>query len=224
MDIYFVMDIKNGRAVAGKAGRRDEYVEVEKVSCAVNTSDPLKILEILKPKNVYVADLDRIESRGDNSDIVSGISNMPVKLIADQGYRTLDEVKNLPFTPVIGTETFNLMGLENGNYIVSIDIKSGLLDRSGKFRNVREVLEYLNSFRLSGVLVLPIHSVGTMKFDFSVVEDALRISDHDVLTGGGFSSYEDLEIARDMGISGVLIATAIHRGMIDVEVLRVGKL
>ncbi|NOY11727.1 MAG: hypothetical protein GXO67_06565 [Archaeoglobi archaeon] len=63
-----------------------------------------------------------------------------------------------------------------------------------------------------------------MSFDFGVVERVLGLTNHDVLTGGGMRSIEDLERAKEMGLSGAIISTALHSGKIDVEVVRKGRI
>lgn len=224
MDIYFVMDVMNGRVVAGLGGKRSEYRDISELSRVVSTSSLSGVVQEIGPENVYIADLDRIEGRGENLAEISKVCRMVKKAIVDAGFREGDGLKGYPFTPVLGTETFDITKLEDGNWIVSVDIKGNLLDRSNRFSSFTEVLEYLNSFRLAGVLVLPIHSVGTMSFDFSIVERALEISDHDILTGGGMRSMEDLYRAKDLGVRGVLISTAVHRGNIGVEILRRGRI
>lgn len=224
MDIYLAIDLKNGRVVGGKAGRRDEYKEVHEESILLERSDPAYVIKTLKPKNVYVADLDRIEGKGDNTRHILEIAEIAEKTIADVGIREIDDVKKAFFTPVIGTETFDISKLEDGDYLISVDIRERLLDRSGRFRDYVEVLEYLNSFRISGVIVLPIHQVGTLNFNFQVVEKAIEVSDHEILTGGGLRSYEDLLRVKSLGVAGVIVSTAFHKGMIDPSILRQGKI
>ena len=223
MDVYFVMDIRNGEVVAGKMGKREEYRKISETSRIVNTSDPSEIVRILKPRNVYIADLDRIEQRGDNLQEILRISEKAERVIADLGFERIGEMA-YPFTPVLGTETFDLRNLEDGKWIVSIDVKERLLDRSGEFESVEEVIEYLNSYRISGIIVLPIHSVGSLNFDFSLVEKAVKVSDHPILTGGGMRSVEDLIMAKEIGLEGVLVSTAFHLGLLDVRIMREGKI
>ncbi len=222
MDIYFVIDVRNRKAVIGERGERSGYKEVHERSILLDRSDVEYVVDKIRPKNLYVADLDRIEGVGDNIDIIERIN--VEKLIADCGFRSIEEAMNLNFTPVLGTETFNVLELKDGDFIMSVDLKGGLLDKSGKFRRFEEMLRYLNSFKLSGVLILPIHSVGTLHYDFKVLEKALDISDHKILTGGGFKTMQDLYMAKELGVSGVLIATAIHKGLIDVDVVRRGRI
>ena len=223
MDVYFVMDIRNGKVVAGKMGKRDEYREISETSRIVSTSDPVGVADTLRPRNVYIADLDRIERRGDNIQAILEISQRTEKTIVDLGFEKIEKIK-YSFTPVFGTETFDLRRLKDGDWIVSIDVKEKLLDRSGKFANIEDMIEFLNSYRISGIIVLPIHRVGSLTPDFAAVEKALKISDHPVLTGGGFKSTQDLLRAKEMGLDGVLVSTAFHLGLIDIQILKEGKI
>ena len=56
----FVLDLFNGSAVHAVRGEREKYQPIGAKSRVVETSDPISILDELKPKEVYVADLDRI--------------------------------------------------------------------------------------------------------------------------------------------------------------------
>jgi phosphoribosylformimino-5-aminoimidazole carboxamide ribotide isomerase len=41
-----------------------------------------------------------------------------------------------------------------------------------------------------------------------------------VLVGGGIKGMEDLEVLERIGISGALVATAVHSGKIPVHLIR----
>jgi phosphoribosylformimino-5-aminoimidazole carboxamide ribotide isomerase len=43
--------------------------------------------------------------------------------------------------------------------------------------------------------------------------------DVNVLVGGGVRSIKDLQMLNDMGVAGVLLATALHSGKITVDQL-----
>lgn len=222
MKVFFVVDIKDGKVVAGKSGEREKYPPISSVSSVVNSDDAVEVVEEIKPRFLYAADLDRIMGKGNNSDTLLKLSTRVEELIADCGFRKPEELENLPFTPVVGTETFDITQLDRKCY-VSIDFKEKFLDASEKFKSYKEAVEFLNSLSLEGIIVLPIHAVGTMKTDFSILEQTLEISEHPVLLGGGISGIGDLERLKEMGCSGVLIATAIHKGRIPVSLVRKGE-
>lgn len=223
MKVFFVIDIKNGRAVAGKSGERDKYLPITDFSTLVSSDDPLEVVSQIKPRFLYAADLDRIMGTGDNMKVLLASSSMTDELIADCGFRSTEEIDKLPFTPVVGTETFDITQISRRCY-VSLDFKEEFLDASGKFGSWREAVECLNSFDLYGVIVLPIHFVGTMKTDFSLLQAVMEVSDNPVLLGGGISSMDDLYKLKEMGCEGVLVATAVHRKKIPLEVVRRGKI
>mgnify|MGYP003876376567 CR=1 FL=1 len=222
MKVFFVVDIKCGKVVAGKSGERESYPPITSASIAVSSDDAVEVVEEIKPRFLYAADLDRIMGTGNNLDILIELSKRVEEFIADCGFRSPAELEDLPFKPVVGTETFDITLLDRKCY-VSIDFKKKFLDASGKFGSWKEAVEFLNSFKLDGIIVLPIHAVGTMRADFSILEQALEISENPVLLGGGISGIEDLERLKEMGCKGVLIATAIHRGRIPVSIVRRGE-
>ncbi len=210
MKVFFVVDIKKGRVVAGKSGERESYPSITAISKLVTSDEAVKVVDEIKPRFLYAADLDRIMGLGDNSALLSELSTRVEELIADCGFRSPEELEGLPFKPVVGTETFDITQIDRKCY-VSLDFKEEFLDASGKFKSWKEAVEFLNSFDLYGLIVLPIHAVGAMKPDLTVLTVVLDLSNHPVLLGGGISGVEDLERLKEMGCSGVLVATAVHR-------------
>lgn len=223
MRIFFVVDIKSGVVVAAKRGEREKYLPVHQESEVVDSSNPLDVVRKIKPRYLYSADLDRIEKIGTNERILSNLTSLVDEMIADCGFREPEELRNLPYKPVVGTETFDITELEGGCY-VSLDFRGEFLDASGKFGDWRSAVEYLNTMDLEALIVLPIHSVGTMRPEFGLVERVLEISENPVMLGGGVSGKEDLEILKDMGCDGVLVATAVHRKKIPLYLIRRGKI
>ena len=221
MRIYFVMDLKDGVAVRGKSGERDKYYPVSQKSVAVTSSNPVEVVGELKPRFLYVADLDRIEGRGDNLSLIGRLSGMVEEFIADCGFRREEEIKGLPFKPVLGTETYPVDEIIDGVY-VSLDFRGGRLlgSKPGEF----DVLEVLNSHRLEGVIVLSIDSVGSLRHDFGLTERVLELSENPVIAAGGISSVEGLERLKELGCKGALIATAIHEGLMEVELVKRGEI
>ncbi len=212
------MDILNEEVVRAIRGERSEYRPVHLTSAVVKNSNPLDVFDALKPKNVYIADLDAITGKGNNFDVIEKLAKK-CELIADCGFKSIEEVKELSFTPVLGSETFDLRQVEDEHY-VSLDVRDGFLDASNSFASVDEAVEWLNSFRLRGVIVLSLRRVGTLCPDFELIERVVSISSNPVLVGGGISSIEDIEKLKAMGCHGILISTAVHSGLIPADVLK----
>ncbi len=221
MKLFFVMDIKNGEVVAAKGGEREKYRPIREVSLITKNSVPLALLEEIKPKYLYVADLNRIEEKGDNTSLINSMAEKVSELIADCGFRSCEELEGLKFTPVVGTETFDITQLNKKCY-VSLDFRDGFLDASKKFSNWQRAVEFLNTLDILGVIVLPLRNVGSLNANFDLATKVLKLSDHPVMLGGGISDVKDLEIAKDLGLDGVLLATAVHLGRVPVELIRKG--
>lgn len=221
MKLFFVMDIKKGEVVAAKGGEREKYRPIGDVSHITKTSAPLTLLEEVKPKYLYVADLDRIEGRGDNITLINLMAEKVSELIADCGFRCFEELEGLKFTPVVGTETFDITRLNKRCY-VSLDFKDEFLDASKKFSSWQKAVEFLNTLDIFGVIVLPLRNVGSLSANFDLAAKVLELSDHPVMLGGGISDVKDLEIAKDLGLDGVLLATAVHLKRVPLELIRRG--
>jgi len=221
MRVYFVMDIMNGIVVRAYRGERERYRPISEFSEVVRSDDPLEVVECVRPRYLYVADIDRIEGRGDNLEIVKMLSRYR-DVIADCGFRKPDELVNLTFTPVLGTETFDVRLLEDVDIpvFVSLDLIEGR-PMNTEFE-LREVMDVLNSFDLLGVIVLTLDRVGSCSLDLETLGEVMELSDNPVLLGGGVSGYEDLLILKDMGCYGVLIATSVHKRSIDLDIIRRG--
>ncbi|MCX8172099.1 MAG: HisA/HisF family protein [Archaeoglobaceae archaeon] len=225
MRLIFVMDIMNGIAVLAERGERQKYRKLSERSLIVKSSDPIEVLEVIRPRFLYVADLDRILGKGDNLDLLNSLSLRVEEMIADCGFRSPNEIKELNFVPVLGTETFDLTKLyevERDCY-VSIDfIERQIIDSSGKFMDLESLLEFLNSFSLRGVIVLNLKRIGSGNPDFELLSRVLTASENPVYMGGGIGRFEDLVKLKEIGCKGVLISSAIHRKTISVEFIRKG--
>ena len=215
------MDIMNGLCVAAERGERDRYMPVSKKSSIIDTDNPIEIVKVLRPKYLYVADLDRILEKGDNTEIILKLKEGVDELIADCGFKKVEELE-VEFTPVVGTETFDITQISRKCY-VSLDFKGKFLDASKKFKDWESAVEYLNTLDLEGIIVLPLHTVGTLKPDFDLVSHVLNASSHPVLLGGGIGNLDHLKKAKDLGLDGVLIATAIHKRNIPIEIIQKGE-
>ncbi len=224
----FVLDLFNGSAVHAVRGEREKYQPIGAKSRVVETSDPLSILEALRPKEVYVADLDRIMGSGDNLALIGELARK-AETMADVGISSVEELDLLPSdcTPVLGTETGSLSLIERAssrrNVTVSIDIFRGEVltcDPALKFRPLELICE-LNSLSIKEIILLSLDRVGTsMGLDEGFLRKAADLSDHPILLGGGVKDGSDLDRLEELGLAGALVATAVHEGKIPLEAIR----
>ncbi len=223
MRVYFVVDIMNGLIVRAFRGVREGYRPISEFSRVVKSDDPMDVVEVVKPRFLYIADLDRIMGKGNNTRTIERLAERVEHLIADCGFRSPEELEGLRFTPVLGTETFDIERLEDVRIpaFVSLDLKEGKpINRDVE---LEELVELLNSFDLLGVIVLTLDRVGSCSLDFETVGMVVNLSENPVFAGGGVGSLEDLVKLKEMGCEGALIATAIHNGSIGLDVVRRGE-
>jgi len=67
--IIFVLDILNGTTVHAVRGERSKYRPVTG-SRVCASSSPLEIISTLAPREVYIADLGRLQHQGDNFELI----------------------------------------------------------------------------------------------------------------------------------------------------------
>ncbi|MCX9011061.1 MAG: HisA/HisF-related TIM barrel protein [Candidatus Methanoperedens sp.] len=227
--IIFVLDLLNGKAVHAVRGERSKYLPVQSKVC--NSSNPLDIVSGLKPKEAYIADLDRLQHLGDNFEIIKRIS-AKTKTMADIGAENMDDVKEcagIAETVILGTETASLELIQEaaerfpGGIDVSIDIKNSEVLTKDENMMIKpgELVEILNRCNIRDIIILELGRVGTgAGVDTDFLRDMVGLSDHSVLLGGGVRDMNDIDALEEIGISGALVATAVHNGRIPAQLLR----
>ncbi|NYT02099.1 MAG: nickel transporter [Methanosarcinales archaeon] len=228
MRCVFVLDLFNGEVVHAVRGERSRYGPVHRVSQVVSTSAPLALLDEVRPREVYLADLNRITGQGDNLALVGQISRRAATM-ADIGVRDLADLEAVPSgaLPVLGTETASLelisLAAAARDLVVSIDMKERRVLTPPGERSLPplELLARLNDLPLAGVILLELDRVGTSQgIDRHFLQEAASLCRHPLILGGGVKGPEDLEGLEEIGLSGALVATAVHNGKIPLDRLR----
>ncbi len=227
--IVFVMDIRNGEAVHAVRGEREKYKPVRSRICG--SSVPMDIISKLMPREVYIADLDRLQHLGDNFEIIKRIS-AKTKTMVDTAAENMNDVEKclgIADTAILGTETASLelikeaVGRFPGKINVSIDMKNGrVLTRDRKMKMEPEKLvKMLDKYDIKDIIVLELSKVGTgAGIDVEFLGRIVQLSSHNILAGGGIRDMDDIRDLEKIGVSGALVATAAHSGKIPVEALR----
>jgi phosphoribosylformimino-5-aminoimidazole carboxamide ribotide isomerase len=108
--------------------------------------------------------------------------------------------------------------------IVSLDMKDNKLITKAEFDGCQEAMCLLREFEAIGVsqiIVLDLARVGSgegVNADF--LEKAINALEMDVYVGGGVRDVTDLVELKNLGASGVLLATALHSGKISIADLK----
>ena len=226
MQCIFVFDILNGAVVHALRGERSRYKPIAEFSRITASSDPLQILNELRPVQVYVADLNMIMGSGQNLEIIDKISSR-AKTMADTGASRLSDLDRLPpsVLPVLGTETASISLIEEVSgqrrMIASLDMSNRrVLSRDGALsdRNPLDVLKDLNHLHLEGVIIMELNRIGTSAgLDEEFLKKVENISSHPLILGGGVKDEADLVALEEIGFSGALVATAVHNGKIPLK-------
>lgn len=222
MDVIPVIDVRLGQAVRAQAGNRASYRPL--TTPLAESSDPIVvaqgIMTLFAFPRLYVADLDGIEGRGRNADLVRALSAaLPaVELLVDDGTGAPASSQDLSaeasITPVIGTET--LAGITD---YLELRAKLGprfvlSLDFHGEAYRGPEMLLREPDLWPERVIVMTLARVGG-----DAGPDLARVSQITGIAGprkiyaaGGVRGWNDLLALRQAGAAGALVATVLHAG------------
>ncbi|MDR7664569.1 HisA/HisF-related TIM barrel protein [Methanosarcina sp. Z-7115] len=234
--VVFVMDIFNRSVVLAKGGVREKYLHVSDSSAVCSSSDPVSIIKLLQPREVYIADLNVLQGKEPleaNAEIIREVS-LRADTMLDFGISSPEGVNkalSIAGTAVIGTETGTISAIKDaafenpGRISVSIDMKHGkVLKEDPEIpESPFEIVKVLNNFPLKDLIFLDLDRVGTASgFDPEFLCKLVEYSRHSVLLAGGVKDMEDLFTLDRLGIKGALVATAVHSGMVSPDVLNSG--
>ncbi len=237
LKIIPVLDILNGFAVHAIRGLRKEYKPLKSIISV--SSDPLEVaraFENLGFTELYVADLDAISGVDCSfSSIRKIVDGSNIRLMVDGGVSDIRRTRELLQMGVskiiVGTETLTSMDfveevirfLGRERVLLSLDLRNGhLLTNLGSDVSTEPLvlLRRLCEMGLTQVILLDLARVGSGEgANTAFLRHLLGDFDLKVYVGGGVGSCEDLSQLKELGATGVLLATALHSG-----VIRAGRL
>lgn len=226
--IVFVTDLLDGRVVHAIKGEREKYRPVEN-SKVCNSAEPIEMISAIKPKEVYIADLDRLQHTGNNFEVIKKISAL-TKTMVNIGVEKSDDIEKclrIADTVILSSEasSFEIMRYASRSYpgktSITIDIKNGSIltkDKDLK-KEPEELVELLNELNIKDIVIIDLSKVGTgAGFDEDFLREIKGISNHNILFGGGIRDMKDIDTLKEIGISGALVATAVHNGKIPIDI------
>ena len=233
LKIIPVIDILKGIAVHAVRGRRERYQPLKSV--LLGSADPIDVgvqLRELGFRDCYVADLDAITGGNPDFSLIKRLADKSdLELIVDAGVNSLAMVKKLfayeVSAVIIGTETLSdvkfvakaVAAFGSGKIIVSLDLMGNhVLGKVelGSFVDPVALLREFCNMGVSQFIVLDLTRVGSGEgVNASLLSKMLRGVKTNFFVGGGVRDIGDLQKLKDLGVSGVLIATALHSGKIS---------
>jgi phosphoribosylformimino-5-aminoimidazole carboxamide ribotide isomerase len=238
LKIIPVIDILNGVVVHAVRGSRSQYQPLKSV--LTDSTNPLTVAETFKNlgfSNLYIADLDAIIDCSSNFDPLEKVAQQTgLKLMVDAGVTSIERAQSLLCSSVakvvVGTETLPSKGFvaeavrvfRSDRVIVSLDMKGGKVLAKPGFDGCQDPLCLLKEFRdmdVSQIILLDLSRVGSGEgLNVAFLKKALAEVSIDIYVGGGVRDMMDLLELRDLGVAGVLVASALHSGKVTVEQLK----
>lgn len=219
-----VLDLKNGEAVSGKSGNRDNYKPLKTVFH--HTSSPHKIAQALKKigiSRIYIADLDAIEKSGSNLNLIKDI-NKHVSVMLDCGVSNIDDVKKALEAAdkvIVATETLQnieqlyhiFKSFKKEKLIISIDIKDGKLYSKNLKLSLEELIPIIKKLNPEEVILLDISRVGLEKGINIELLNKVKGTGKSLIIGGGLRNKDIIKLQKE-GINKFLVGSALHKGKI----------
>ncbi|MFM7056098.1 MAG: HisA/HisF-related TIM barrel protein [Planctomycetota bacterium] len=225
-----VIDLRGGQVVHAIAGKRSDYRPLQ--SRLTGAIEPVEVLLQLQDatglQTFYIADLDGIISGQPDWNMLERLTATGAQLLIDAGARRvedLDAVRLGPnVRPVAGTESFmqidELLSQPSPDVVCSLDLHAERLrvaDRSLMAADVtaEELALRLWTAGCRSWIVLDTASVGTGQGIPTLPLCRTlrnRFPDADLITGGGVYSEQCVVAAAAAGVTGVLVASALHAG------------
>ena len=217
MEIIPVIDLLDGRVVHARRGERQHYQPIQSSLC--NSSEPLDVLQALLElypfDQLYIADLNGIQKRGNHYDAIMSIRNLypDLELWLDCGFSDADDLEDWRDSGVnfvIGSESLNNLAsiaLKLCNHILSLDFTTS--GYQGPLELLQEPAHWPGK-----VIAMTLSQVGSnLGPDVEKLASIIQQSNGSkIYAAGGIRGMTDLLRLKNMHVSGALVATALHSG------------
>jgi phosphoribosylformimino-5-aminoimidazole carboxamide ribotide isomerase len=221
MELLLAMDLRQNLVVHGKSGQRETYKPLD-WGCSP-TAEPLGYIKTIRPRYLYIADLDRIDGTGSHDTVIRQCSHEVGCCFVDRGCRSPSDVlEGEHIVNIVGTETAgrDLSRYQGG--FLSIDIRNNRVIPCGK--EPAEVLASAMHWNFDGCILLNVSAVGTGHgINRKMLEKMRDVYDRRLYYGGGVATIGDLEEISRSGFDGAIVNTALHRGTIPLDWIRRGS-
>ena len=217
-----VIDLKQHQAVSGKSGMRDTYKPLNTVFAP--SANPVEIAQGLKlngADEMYIADLDLIESQGHNINDVKMVNTI-IPVIFDGGVKNLESFEfflEYAYKIIVPTETLESVDelrkifekYPKERIVVSVDTKNNELLAKNMDMTLSEFKEVLIELGPNDIILLDITGVGTEKgYNEYLLNEFEELKDKLIIAGG--LNKDSLGELESLGIKRVLIGTSLHSG------------
>jgi phosphoribosylformimino-5-aminoimidazole carboxamide ribotide isomerase len=220
-----VLDLKNGIAVSGKSGKRETYKPLETVFHKSAFPEGIgKSLSDAGAVRIYIADLDSIENRKFNFEVVQEV-NKNISVMLDCGAKNVFDVKKaleVADKVIIATETLKDIddlndifdNFDKNRLVISIDIKDNEIFSKYLNIDIKEFIKKIKELNPPEVILLDISQVGTERgVNYELIRKFLELP---LIIGGGITS-SDIKRLEKLGINKFLVGSALHNGKLPIK-------
>ena len=226
MEIIPVLDLLDDQVVKATKGNRSHYRPIDKK--IYNTTDPISIVSQIvskyQPTTIYVADLSAIIKGKVNHSFFQLLFEkfQNVNFWIDTGLNNIKLVKNYSnYFPIFCSENskgFELLSNKYSNHICSLDFKGRLL-------GAKQLHRFSPSLPKKIILMDLLRIGSNSKPNFHLLKNFIRKNDdHQYYVAGGIKSLLDIKKSEQLGATGVLVSTIIHRNVLNKLVLKKNQL
>jgi phosphoribosylformimino-5-aminoimidazole carboxamide ribotide isomerase len=220
MFIIPVIDLLNGVVVHAKKGARNHYQAIQ--SQLTSSSDPLEVakalLEYYPSQHLYIADLNAIQKTGEHHlQVIQKIAQQhpATKLWVDAGIADLKDLTTWSahhFNLILGSENFtSLENFEKVSLNLNADFVLSLDFMPHGYQGPLELLTNTQHWP-KNVILMSLAKVGSNAgMDLSLLERFIPYANKfNLYAAGGVRNGVDLNLLKNMGIHGALVASALH--------------
>lgn len=220
-----VIDLKQGQAVSGKSGMRDTYTPLRTVFAP--SANPVEIAQGLKlngADEMYIADLDLIESQGHNINDIRMVNTI-LPVLFDGGVKNCESFEfflDFAYRVIVPTETLESIDemkkifekFPKERIVVSVDVKDDELLSKHMDLTLSEFKQIMMELDPNEIILLDISGVGTEKgYNEKLLEEFSELKDKLIIAGG--LNKDSLSELESLGIKKVLIGTSLHSGEVN---------
>ncbi len=221
-----VIDLKQHQAVSGKSGMRDTYKPLSTVFAP--SANPVEIAQGLKlngADEMYIADLDLIESVGHNISDVKMVNTI-IPVMFDGGvknYESFEFFLDYAYKIIVPTETLESIEemerifekFPKERIVVSVDVKNDELLSKNFDMTLSEFKEVLKRLDPNEIILLDISGVGTEHgYNKKLLDEFKELKEKLIIAGG--LNKDSLGELESLGIKKVLIGTSLHSGEVKI--------
>jgi phosphoribosylformimino-5-aminoimidazole carboxamide ribotide isomerase len=223
MRLIPVVDLLAGTVVHARKGARDHYRPLQSLLCPGSTPSAVidGLLSLHDFGQIYIADLDAIQGRRPQRDLVRGLAaaRPGCGFLVDGGVRDADDAELWlgagPFDIVVGSENLaNAAAWHSVRAAIPADRLVLSLDFQGDaFQGPPDLLEQTAAWP-ERLIVMTLARVGSDDGpDWQRLATVRRAAaGRQIYAAGGVRGVGDLRRLAAAGIDGVLVASALHDG------------